>query len=121
LDRIAVFKTISVLSLALLICYLLFGARWLLWFACILILGNAFESRITTWIAKYWMKFAQYLGNINSKVLLSIIFFAVLTPVAFAYRRFNKGKVNHFMANTSKTYFDDIQKTYHKEDFERLW
>jgi len=121
LDRIAVFKTINVLSLALLICYLLFSAQWLLWLACLLIMGNAFESRITTWIAKYWMKFAHFLGNINSKVLLSIIFFVVLTPVAFAYRQFNKGMVKHFKTNTSKSYFDDIQKTYHKEDFERLW
>jgi hypothetical protein len=121
LDRIAIFKTINVLSLALLICYLLFSAQWLLWLACLLLLGNTFESRITALIAEYWMKFAHYLGNINSKVLLSIIFFLVLTPIAFVYRLFNKDIVAHFMVNGKKSYFEDINKQYKKSDFEKVW
>jgi len=121
MDRIDILKTINVLSLALLICYMLFSSQWLLWLACLFLLGNVFESRITALIAKYWMKFAHYLGIINSKVLLSIIFYAVLTPIALAYRRFNRSIVNHFRTDACKSYFDDTNKSYHKEDFERSW
>jgi Na+/phosphate symporter len=125
LDRIAIFKTINVLSLALLICYLFFSAQWLLWLACLLVLGNTIESRITAritaLIAEYWMKFAHYLGSINSKVLLTVIFFLVLTPVAFFYRLFNKDNVAHFIMNGRKSYFDDINKQYKKSDFEKVW
>jgi len=37
--------------------YLVFSIKWLLWMALLLSLGNAFESRMTAWIAEYWMKF----------------------------------------------------------------
>lgn len=121
MDRIDILKTINVLTLALLISYLLFSAHWLLWIACLLVLGNVFESRITAWIAKYWIKFAHYFGIINSKVILSIIFFLVLTPVAFIYRFFNKDMVEHFKVNGKMSYFDNINKPYKKSDFEKVW
>jgi len=121
MDRIDILKTNSILSLALLICYLVFGGEWLLWLAGLLILGNAFESRITARMARYWMKFAYYLGYINSRVILSITFFLILTPIAFAYRLFNKDTFEHFKVNRKKSYFDDMHKEYKKNDFEKIW
>jgi len=39
---------------------------------------------------KLWMKFALVLGWVNTRLLLIIIFYAVLTPLAFFYRLFGK-------------------------------
>lgn len=121
MDRIDTLKTITVLSVALIAAYLVFGSRWLIWAALLLSLGNAFESRITTAIARYWMKFAAVLGSFNSKVILTIIYFAVLTPVAFLFRIFNRPLVDHFRANKRSSYFDELNKTYQKSDFEKMW
>jgi Saxitoxin biosynthesis operon protein SxtJ len=121
IDRINTLKTIAVLSVALIGAYLVFGSRWLIWAALFLSLGNAFESRITAAIARYWMKFAAVLGSFNSKVILTIIYFAVLTPVAFLFRIFNRPLVDHFRANKRASYFDELNKTYQKSDFEKMW
>ena len=114
-------KTISVLTLALLIAYLIFGAPWLLWLAILLMLGNIFESRITTAIARYWMRFAETLGKFNSKLILMFMFYGVLTPIALLYRQFNQDKVDHFRKNNRQSYFEDVEKSYTPEDFEKLW
>jgi hypothetical protein len=121
MDRISTLKTITVLSAALVIAYLIFGYIWLLWAALLLLIGNAFESRATNAIARYWMKFAAVLGNFNSRVILTIIYFTVLTPVAFLFRLFNKPLVDHFRANKRSSYFDVLNKTYQKSDFEKMW
>jgi hypothetical protein len=121
IDRIDTLKTIAVLSVALIGAYLVFGSPWLIWAALFLSLGNAFESRITAAIARYWMKFAAVLGSFNSKVILTIIYFAVLTPVAFLFRIFNRPLVDHFRANKRASYFDELNKTYQKSDFEKMW
>jgi hypothetical protein len=121
MNRIDTFKTVNVLTLAFLIGYLVFSIKWLLWVALLLAFGNAFESRITSWIAEYWMKFAGILGNFNSKILLSVIFFIVLTPIAFIYRFFNRDMVDHFRKNRRQSYFDDVNRSYIKSDFEKLW
>jgi hypothetical protein len=114
-------KTITVLTLALLIAYLIFGVKWLLWLAVALCAGNALESRITTAIARYWMRFATIIGGVNSRIILFVMFFLILTPIAFFYRLFNREQVDHFRQNRRPTCFDDVRKSYGPDDFEKLW
>ena len=121
MDRIDTLKTITVLSVVLIGAYLIFGSRWLIWAALLLSLGNAFESRITAAIARYWMKFAAVLGRFNSRLILTMTYFLVLTPVAFFFRLFNSPLVDHFRANKRASYFDALNKTYRKSDFEKMW
>ena len=121
LDRLATSKTISVLTLAVLIAYVIFSAQWLLWVAVLLTLGNAFESRITAALARYLMKFAAVLVEFNSRVILTVTFYLILTPLAFVYRIFNRPLVDHFRANKLQSYFEDLGKTYTPADFEKTW
>jgi hypothetical protein len=121
MNRPETLKTISVLAAALLIAYLIFAAAWLLWIALLLLIGNAFESRITGAVAEYWMRLAAALGRINSKIILTLIFFCVLTPIAFLYRMFNRVAVARFRENRQNSYFDDVDKSYTREDFEKVW
>ena len=121
MSRLETQKTITVLTLACLVAYLIFGMKWLLVVAIVFCLGNAAESRITTAIAEYWIRFATILGRINAKIILFVMFFLVLTPIAFIYRLFNREKVEHFRVNRRNSYFDDVQKTFGREDFEKLW
>lgn len=119
--KLETIKTITILTMAVLIAYLIFGAKWLLWTAILLSMGSAFQSRVTTAIAKYWMQFAAFLGNVNSKIILTTVFFVILTPIALLYRLFNREKVDHFLKNRRSSYFDDVRKSYGREDFEKLW
>jgi len=121
MTKLETHKTITVLTLACLVAYLIFEGTWLLVVAIALCLGNAAESRITTAIAAYWMRFAAILGRVNTRIILSAMFFLVLTPIAFLYRLFNREKVEHFRVNRRSSYFDDVQKTFGREDFEKLW
>ena len=52
LDKLGIFQTIHVLTLALLIAFLIFGNRWLLWAAVFLAVANTFENPLTRGIAK---------------------------------------------------------------------
>ncbi len=121
MDRIDTLKTNTVLTLAFLVAYLLFGAKWLLWIALLLAVGNAFESRATTVIARYWMRFASFLGAVNTRILLAVLFFAILTPIALLYRLFNREAADRFKKNSQSSYFDDVRKSFSREDFEKLW
>ena len=121
MNRLETLKTITVLAAAVLIAYLIFAADWLLWIALLLLIGNAFETRITGAIADYWMRFASVLGRINAKIMLALIFFVILTPIAFLYRMFNREAVARFRENRQNSYFDDVNKSYIREDFEKVW
>ncbi|NPU83480.1 MAG: hypothetical protein HPY65_03245 [Syntrophaceae bacterium] len=121
LDKLGIFQTIHVLTLALLIAFLIFGSRWLLWAAVFLAVANTFENRLTTAIAKGWLAFAQWIGRINSRILLTLIFFLFLTPIAWLYRLFNRTLVDHFRADTRTSTFQERNHRWEPADFEKIW
>src|SRR5690606_32351446 len=79
--------------LALLVIYLFFLIRheqtypFLLWFSTGLLSINLFVYPVAFYIAKGWMRFGKALGYVNSKVLLSVIYVIILTPIALLKKR----------------------------------
>jgi hypothetical protein len=72
-----------------------------------LILGLV-NSRILTPLNKLWFKFGTLLGKIISPIVMGLIFFIVVTPIAILMKIFNKDLLN-LKFNNDKTYW--IEKT----------
>jgi len=72
-----------------------------------LILGLV-NSKILTPLNKLWFKFGIFLGKIVSPLVMGVIFFLVVTPIAFLMRLLNKDLLN-LKFNNENTYW--IKKT----------
>ena len=72
-----------------------------------LILG-ILNSRFLTPLNKIWFKFGIFLGQIISPIVMGIIFFLVVTPIAFIMRVLGKD-VLKLKKNTDNSYW--IKKT----------
>ena len=72
-----------------------------------LILG-IINSKILTPLNKVWFKFGIFLGKIISPVIMGIIFFLVVTPIAFLMRMLKKDLLN-LKFNKNSSYW--IKKT----------
>ncbi len=68
-----------------------------------------------------WMLLAQALGWFNSRVLLSILFFAILTPLAWLSRLFGGSSVELKRKPAGETYYAKRDHAYTKADLENLW
>jgi hypothetical protein len=55
---------------------------------------------------KLWMQFAGILGWVNTRVLLSIFFFIVLTPVGVVMRLFGRDPLARRLSKESATYWE---------------
>lgn len=53
--------------------------------AVLVVLGYL-QPRLLTWPSAVWWKFALALGYVNARVILSIAFFLVLTPIGLIWR-----------------------------------
>ena len=58
-----------------------------------LILG-IINSKILTPLNKVWFKFGIFLGKLISPIIMGIIFFLVVTPIAFLMRMLKKDLLN---------------------------
>jgi Saxitoxin biosynthesis operon protein SxtJ len=72
-----------------------------LWAAIILHVVNMIVPRIYAPVAVVWLGLSHLLGTVMSKVLLSILFFGLVTPIGLLRRLFGKDslKLNAFKAS----------------------
>lgn len=73
-------------------------------------------ERLVVWI---WGKIALVLGWINTKIILSLVFFIFLTPFALLSRIFSKNALQ--LKQESKSTFVERNHTYTKKDLENIW
>ena len=73
-----------------------------------LILG-LINSKILTPLNKLWFKFGIFLGNIISPIIMGLIYFIVVTPIALLLKVFGKDVIG-LKRNKSNTYWKTKEK-----------
>ncbi|HLO43042.1 MAG TPA: SxtJ family membrane protein [Leadbetterella sp.] len=71
-------------------------------------------------ILKGWMKIAEVLGFINTRILMSLVFFIFLTPFALLQRVLSR---KNFLSlkDSDSTVFHTRDHEYKPEDFDNIW
>ena len=77
---------------------------WSLIIAIIFLALGLLNSKILTPLNKIWFKFGLFLGRIVSPIVMSIVFFFVVTPIALIMRIIDKDILN-LKKNNNNTYW----------------
>jgi hypothetical protein len=113
-------ETILVLVFALGIFYWIFRNASFLLAAGILAFIGIFIPIVADKIHIGWMKLAQAMGFVMSKILLTVVYVLVLLPLAFLSKMFGT-KSSVRLKPGSGSYFVDRNFTYTKESMENTW
>jgi hypothetical protein len=68
-------------------------------------------------VARGWLKLALFLGHWNGRILLSLVYFLFLTPIAFMYRLFQ----NKPSSESKTTNYIARNHRYSASDLEKMW
>lgn len=117
MNREKVVTSILVICIGFIGLYFIFEKEWLLWIAFGVGILSLSSEKIANAICNGWYKIAEILGGINSKILLSLIFFIILVPVAFLSRIFSK-ETKIQLKRKENSYFKERNHTYSKEDLD---
>jgi hypothetical protein len=121
MKKIDTARTLTVLALAALIAFFIFKAKVFLLLCAAILALNSFDNRAARFLARLWHKLGTFLGTVNSRIILFLLFYLVLTPLAFAFRTMSKKTVDSFFGDTVDGYFSDNRELYAKDFFERPW
>ena len=119
--RINTQETLNILAIAGLILHMVFASKGFLFLTLLFLILNTFKNRLADRIADLWMGFSHLLGEVMSRVILSLIFFLFLTPLACMVRLFHPALGAHFKTKKEGSYFEECGSPYTKEDFKNLW
>lgn len=114
------FKTILVIVTGLLALSLIFKIDWLGKVALIIGLLSVFIPVAAKGIEWLWLRLALILGWTNSRILLSIIYFGFLMPIALLSRVFTKDPLS-FKGKKANSLFVLRNHSYKKADLNNIW
>jgi len=119
MKRIKVLETFLVLTGASVIFGLILEINLFFYLAFVLVAVGVFVKRLALLIAEGWMKLADFLGLFVSRIVLAVVFFIFLTPIALLARKIKGSSLG--LKNNKSSFFDTRNHQYSKEDFENVW
>lgn len=113
-------KTVLTITLGMLVIYFITKWKWSLNLALVVGILGLFSKYLATKIDFLWMKLTWVLSLIVPNILLTIVFFLALTPIAWFSKLF--GKKNQLsVKNRSDSLFKEYNKQFEKASFEKVW
>ncbi|MCR4319082.1 MAG: SxtJ family membrane protein [Candidatus Brocadiaceae bacterium] len=114
-------ETIIVLALAGLVLFLIFTQKIFLLISLVLLCVSLLSKKLTSKISRLWLGFSYYIGTVNSKIILTLIFYFFLTPIALLFRLLKKNPLLLRRIKNINSYY--IVRNYMptQKDFEKIW
>lgn len=113
-------KAQLVIVTGLVVLYFVFKSPWWLYAAAAVGLLSIAIPVVGDLIVKAWFKVAEILGNINGKIILSVMFFVFLWPIAMLYRLSTKNPLAIKRTN-DPSFYTERNHQYSKDDLEQTW
>lgn len=112
-------ETVLVITVGLLVLYLVFKSR--VWLYCALGIGLAgvLSFYLSEKIHWAWSQLSLLLAAVSNRVLLAVVFFLVLTPMA-VIRRLRGAGLRRFDRNATSN-FSPREHVFEKKDLENTW
>ena len=112
--------TLLVITLGMVVVYVVTRMNWALVAALAVGIGGLLSGFLAEKIDWLWMKLTYVLSLIVPNILLSLVFYVFLTPIAILSRIF--GKSNPLdLKNTAPSLFKDHSGKMDKASFEKPW
>jgi len=112
-------ETGLVIVTGLLVIFMLSAKSWIIPVALAIGAIFIFIPPLALLMHKTWMGLAEILGWIIPKLVLSLVWFIILTPLAYIYRL--TGHDDLQLKKNKNSQFSDYPKEYSPSDFEKPW
>lgn len=96
------------------------ASTYLLYAAAIVGVLCIFIPIFGDYLVKAWFKIAEGLGWFNSRVILTVMFYVFLSPIAAVYRLMTKNPMGVKRPDSSSVYVER-NHTYAPKDLENIW
>ena len=113
-------KTVLVITVGFLVLYFFSKQNVLLYIALGVGILGAASSFLAEKIDWLWNKIGWLLSFIVPNIIMTIVFYLILTPIAFLSRLFGKSDPMD-LKNAQASLFKDKETSFSKESFEKPW
>lgn len=120
-DQVKNLETIAVLALAMILLGLYMKLQLFIILAGTFLFIGIFAKRLSAVIANGWLSIAHLISALNSKIMLTIIYYLMLAPLAILYRLNAKKFEDNSHGKTASTLWRIREHVYVSSDLDKLW
>jgi hypothetical protein len=113
-------ETVLVITVGFLVLDVVFKKPVFLDIALVIGLAGVLSFYLSEKIHWVWNKLSLVLGAVSNRVLLGIVFFLVVTPMALIRRMRGKDGLRRFDARATSN-FSRREQVFEKKDLEKVW
>lgn len=118
-DKNKILETHLVIATGFIVIYLLTNKLLFIYLAAGIGVTGVFLKPLANLITKGWFALAEILSKITSTILMTIVFYLILVPIATIYKLSNKRMLDLKNPGTSMWFKREHQ--YQKEDLDNAW
>ena len=112
-------ESVLVVVIGLLLFFAFTKQIWFFRSALLIGLLGLLSNTFTGWIAFILQQITRVLGYVNARVLLSLVFFIILVPLAFLQRMFKKDVLQ--LKRPTKSMYKERNHLFEPKDLENMW
>ena len=112
-------SSILIICIGFLIVHLAFKQEWALYVSVTVGILAVVSNYLSLQIEWIWLKIGLVLSYIVPNILLSLVFFLFLLPLALVSKLFTKDPL--MLSGNRESYFVDVSKEYDPESFKKTW
>ncbi len=113
-------ETVLAIVLGLLVFWYFTRINLLVYISLVLVIIGLLIQPLAGWITWFWMKLSHVMGWVMSKVILSVIFYLFLFPIAALSRLF-KPDLLHLKKGNKASHYTERNHKYVSEDLDNPW
>lgn len=110
------YKHILGIILGCIVIYLWKDAKVLLYIALAVLVLSLASDFIRDKISLYWEKLGELMGAVFGSIVMGMIYFLILTPLALLRKTFSKDK-----KSSLNSFFLDVKQQADEQSFHRQW
>ncbi|MDU0459000.1 MAG: SxtJ family membrane protein [Geobacteraceae bacterium] len=118
--RVQSLETMAVLAAFFLILSIVTGRESFVWPALVLLATGLFLKPLAAKVTRGWLKVSEIIGAVANRIILTLLFVAVLTPIALLFRIFTRNPLNIRRNHRTVSYFQERNHTFTAEDLEKM-
>lgn len=118
-NKVNKYKVVLVITVGMSLLSILFSSRILLYIGLGAGILSLISEKLADGVVWVWNKIAQVLGFINTRILLSLVYFVFLLPISALSKMFSKNGV--IKKRKKDSYFEQRDHLYTPEDISNAW
>lgn len=112
-------EAILVIVTGFVLLYFIYQSKVLLYIAFGAGVTGIFVHPLASLLAKGWYRLGEILGFLVSKIILFVLFYLFLVPIALLYRRFHKDTLQ--LKRSTQSNWIDRNHLYISNDLRNIW